>query len=104
MYSSFTDILYGGTGAILSDSRVYTGSFSCRFDVFLYPLDDQACTIELAMGVGDPTEIEIMYEGDTFLQQFEVENFTTQINRRAEPKTIKVGIVEQNTLRKTGSI
>ena len=87
---SLTDVMYAGTGAVITETQLYTGSFSCRFDVFLYPLDQQICSVELAMNIGEPTDVLIVYNGDYFLQQFEVTNFSSTTNFETEPKIIKV--------------
>ncbi|KAF2364165.1 C-type lectin-like [Trinorchestia longiramus] len=67
---------FSGTSAVLVEHKQYTGSFTCRFDVFFYPLDEQTCTIQVKLDIGEPFETLVVYNGEKYLQQFRVWNFS----------------------------
>ena len=45
------NIIYQGSENVLILSRVYTTSFTCQFDLALYPFDEQKCLMIFASQV-----------------------------------------------------
>ncbi|KAF2363407.1 Low-density lipoprotein (LDL) receptor class A repeat [Trinorchestia longiramus] len=81
---------YSGTGAVLTENKLYSGSFSCKFDVFFYPLDEQTCSVQLELVVGKPTEMAVWYHGDRGLQQFQVQDCSISAKQHKDKQTITV--------------